>query len=85
MLVCSEVTSPPTPPINPPLCNQGSDKAFAAGADIKEMATKECSDVLSKNMFANWADFTKITKPVRPTQTFLRPALPNRGSLERSA
>ena len=41
----------------------GSDKAFAAGADIKEMATKEFVECYTQNMFANWADVAKITKP----------------------
>lgn len=43
----------------------GSEKAFAAGADIKEMAGKEFVEVYNKNMFAEWADLTKIRKPVR--------------------
>lgn len=41
----------------------GSKKAFAAGADIKEMATKEFADVYTNNMFCNWMDVTKIVKP----------------------
>lgn len=43
----------------------GSEKAFAAGADIKEMADKNFIDCYTKNMFAQWADLTKIRKPVR--------------------
>ncbi|GAB9465760.1 hypothetical protein Gpo141_00003157 [Globisporangium polare] len=42
----------------------GSDKAFAAGADIKEMAEKQFVDAYKSNMFANWGDITKISKPV---------------------
>ena len=42
----------------------GSARAFAAGADIKEMASVEFPAVYSRNMFAEWADLTKITKPV---------------------
>ncbi|EQC25579.1 enoyl-CoA hydratase [Saprolegnia diclina VS20] len=42
----------------------GSDKAFAAGADIKEMATREFIDVYNSTMFANWGDITKVHKPV---------------------
>ena len=34
-----------------------------AGADIKEMAKKEYPEIYSTNMFANWADLTKIAKP----------------------
>lgn len=41
----------------------GSEKAFAAGADIKEMASRAFIDVYSKNMFQEWADLTKIQKP----------------------
>ncbi|KAF0690172.1 Aste57867_18422 [Aphanomyces stellatus] len=42
----------------------GSDKAFAAGADIKEMATREFIEVYNSTMFANWGDITKVHKPV---------------------
>ncbi|CAH0476870.1 unnamed protein product [Peronospora belbahrii] len=42
----------------------GSDKAFAAGADIKEMATKSFVDVYRSNLFANWGEITNISKPV---------------------
>jgi enoyl-CoA hydratase len=34
-----------------------------AGADIKQMADKTFSEVFGKNMFSEWADLTKITKP----------------------
>jgi enoyl-CoA hydratase/carnithine racemase len=39
------------------------DKAFAAGADIKEMAQKPFHEVFKNNMFAQWADLTTIKKP----------------------
>jgi len=42
----------------------GSDRAFAAGADIKEMATVTFPGNYTQNMFSNWADLTKITKPL---------------------
>jgi len=42
----------------------GSKKAFAAGADIKEMADKTYMDVYNKNMFAGWDKFKKIRKPI---------------------
>lgn len=58
----------------------GSDKAFAgtlrlltrqcmtvacvAGADIKEMATREFIEVYNSTMFGNWGDITKVHKPV---------------------
>ena len=41
----------------------GSDKAFAAGADIKEMATRTYIESYTANMFRNWTDITKIRKP----------------------
>lgn len=41
----------------------GSEKAFAAGADIKEMATKSYVECYTKNMFKNWTAITAITKP----------------------
>lgn len=41
----------------------GSQKAFAAGADIKEMSSKDFADVFGKNMFADWAKISKIKKP----------------------
>ncbi|KAI9907717.1 hypothetical protein PsorP6_003432 [Peronosclerospora sorghi] len=40
------------------------DKAFAAGADIKEMASKSFVEAYRTNMFANWGDITKVSKPV---------------------
>lgn len=42
----------------------GSKKAFAAGADIKEMSTRNYIECYTNNLFENWADVTKITKPV---------------------
>lgn len=42
----------------------GSDRAFAAGADIKEMASVTFPSVYTANMFVHWADLTKIRKPV---------------------
>lgn len=41
----------------------GSEKAFAAGADIKEMADREFVPNYVNNMFSEWADLTKIVKP----------------------
>ena len=35
-----------------------------SGADISEMSRKEFADVYKQNMFAQWADITKISKPV---------------------
>lgn len=42
----------------------GSQKAFAAGADIKEMANREFIEVYNSSMFENWQDITKVKKPV---------------------
>ncbi len=43
----------------------GSEKAFAAGADIKQMATMSFGDVYSANLFADAsARITRIRKPV---------------------
>jgi enoyl-CoA hydratase/carnithine racemase len=42
----------------------GSEKAFAAGADIKEMAKQEYVDCYTNNMFADWTEITKVRKPV---------------------
>lgn len=41
----------------------GSAKAFAAGADIKEMASRTYVESYTKNMFKSWTDITKVTKP----------------------
>lgn len=43
----------------------GSDKAFAAGADIKEMASKDYMDVYMEDFItANWEEATRCRKPV---------------------
>lgn len=42
----------------------GSEKAFAAGADIKEMSTKSFMDAYRSNMLAQWQDISKIRKPI---------------------
>ena len=42
----------------------GSDKAFAAGADIKEMKDKEFSEAYSIDMLGWWDQFTKTRKPI---------------------
>jgi enoyl-CoA hydratase len=41
----------------------GSEKAFAAGADIKEMADKTYNEALTEN-FAEWDDVARARKPV---------------------
>ncbi len=43
----------------------GSEKAFAAGADIKEMASKDYIDVLSEDFItANWEEVSRTRKPI---------------------
>jgi enoyl-CoA hydratase len=41
----------------------GNEKAFAAGADIKEMATLEFADVFAADFFAPWATFAATRTP----------------------
>jgi enoyl-CoA hydratase len=42
----------------------GSDKAFAAGADIKEMATKSFMDAFMADLAADWDRVARARKPV---------------------
>ncbi|MGE5703325.1 MAG: enoyl-CoA hydratase-related protein [Clostridia bacterium] len=42
----------------------GNDKAFAAGADINEMAEDSAISILKKNQFAVWDRITLISKPI---------------------
>jgi len=42
----------------------GSEKAFAAGADIKEMKDMEFSDAYRNDFLANWSRISQIRKPV---------------------
>jgi enoyl-CoA hydratase len=41
----------------------GSEKAFAAGADIKEMAAQSFADMYYSNFFAGWEAVTRTRKP----------------------
>ena len=41
----------------------GSEKAFAAGADIKEMQGQGFADMYSANFFAGWEQVTRTRKP----------------------
>ncbi len=41
----------------------GSDKAFAAGADIKEMQAQGFADMYSANFFGGWEQVTSTRKP----------------------
>jgi len=42
----------------------GSDRAFAAGADIKEMADASAIEMLIRDQFARWDRIRKIHKPI---------------------
>jgi enoyl-CoA hydratase len=42
----------------------GSEKAFAAGADIKEMQTKSYMDAFLGDFFAGWDNVGRVRKPV---------------------
>ncbi|MDN5928628.1 MAG: enoyl-CoA hydratase [Hyphomicrobiales bacterium] len=42
----------------------GSEKAFAAGADIKEMQPKAFVDAYMEDFFAGWEGLTRIRKPI---------------------
>ncbi|MFX7922615.1 enoyl-CoA hydratase-related protein, partial [Acinetobacter baumannii] len=41
----------------------GSEKAFAAGADIKEMSGQGFADMYASNFFAGWERVTATRKP----------------------
>lgn len=42
----------------------GSEKAFAAGADIKEMAEQSATGMFSSDWFAGWDTLGRVRKPV---------------------
>jgi len=42
----------------------GSEKAFAAGADIKEMSSKSFVDTYKGNWLSNWSSISRLRKPV---------------------
>jgi len=42
----------------------GNEKAFAAGADIKEMADASAVEMLTRDQFARWDKIRKIKKPL---------------------
>ncbi|KAF8629256.1 hypothetical protein AX17_005835 [Amanita inopinata Kibby_2008] len=42
----------------------GSEKAFAAGADIKEMKDKEFADVYKNKFLEDWAQLSHVRKPI---------------------
>ncbi|MBC7591944.1 MAG: enoyl-CoA hydratase [Salinibacterium sp.] len=42
----------------------GSEKAFAAGADIKEMMSNDYAAVLESDWFSEWDALTRVRKPI---------------------
>ncbi|OFT85905.1 enoyl-CoA hydratase [Corynebacterium sp. HMSC29G08] len=42
----------------------GSEKAFAAGADIKEMSTKSATEMYTQDFFAGWDILTRARTPI---------------------
>lgn len=42
----------------------GSDRAFAAGADIKEMSSKSYSDVVTESFFGAWDELSRVRTPI---------------------
>jgi len=42
----------------------GSEKAFAAGADIKEMSSRTFPDTYKTNMLASWHNLTRVSTPI---------------------
>ncbi|GAA5915622.1 hypothetical protein JCM6882_002364 [Rhodosporidiobolus microsporus] len=42
----------------------GSEKAFAAGADIKEMKDKEFAEVYKGDFLAHWTELSRFRKPI---------------------
>jgi enoyl-CoA hydratase len=42
----------------------GNEKAFAAGADIKEMADASAMEMLKRDQFSRWDKIRKINKPI---------------------
>lgn len=42
----------------------GSEKAFAAGADIKEMASKSATEMYNLDWFAGWDGLTAVRTPI---------------------
>ena len=42
----------------------GNEKAFAAGADITEMADMQYGEVYSKSFLENWNEIMRVRKPI---------------------
>ncbi|MGB3483382.1 MAG: enoyl-CoA hydratase [Mycobacterium sp.] len=65
--VMAEVTTAATELDNDPgvgaIILTGSEKAFAAGADIKEMSDKSFGEMFGSDFFAGWAQFAAVRTP----------------------
>eukprot|EP00961_Rhodomonas_salina_P108879 1465138-Rhodomonas_salina.1 len=57
----------------------GSEKSFAAGADIKEMAGKDFMECMKSNFVSNWGSIGNARKPVIAVRLplFSRTVLPH--------
>lgn len=42
----------------------GSERAFAAGADIKEMASRSATEMFLADWFADWEELTRVRTPI---------------------
>ena len=42
----------------------GAGKAFAAGADIKEMGARDFPDTFKMDMLGHWSDVSQFRKPI---------------------
>jgi enoyl-CoA hydratase len=62
--VVQAVTAMDTDPEVGAVVVTGSAKAFAAGADIKEMQSKGYMDMYAADWFRGWEDFTRLRIPV---------------------
>jgi enoyl-CoA hydratase len=62
--VVAAVTAMDTDPAVGAVVITGSEKAFAAGADIKEMSTKGYMDMYAEDWFRGWESLTRLRIPV---------------------
>jgi enoyl-CoA hydratase len=62
--VVTAVTAMDTDPAVGAVVITGSEKAFAAGADIKEMSSKGYMDMYAEDWFRGWENLTRLRIPV---------------------
>ena len=58
----------------------GSERAFAAGADIKEMAPKTFSEVYAEDFFSEWDRLSSARTPIIAAVAFATACTPARRS-----